>query len=94
MEPNPYCCEQVEIPTIVVQNSQSNFLTLTDESPMDFIGFSKYLGASDGNFEVFELEHTKYYIKSCFLYECPFLLKPCLLKRNEDKVILVFDTYD
>ena len=61
---------------------------------MDFIGFSKYLGASDDNFETFELEPTKYYIESCFLYECPFLLKPCLLKRNENKVVLVFDTYD
>ena len=44
LEPNPYCCEQVEIPTIFVQNPPSEFLTLTDESPMDFIGFSKYLG--------------------------------------------------
>ena len=87
-------CEQVEIPSSHVQNPPGDFLTLTDESPMDFIGFSKYLGASDDNFEVFELEPTKYYIESCLLYECPFLLKPCLLKRNEDKVVLVFDTYD
>ena len=105
MEPNPYCCEQVEIPTIVVQNSQSNFLTLTDESPMDFIGFSKYLGASDHNFETIELEPTMCHIVSCFLKslliegscivnEFSLSLKPCLLRRNEDKVILVFDTYD
>ena len=94
LEPNSCCCEQVEIPTIVVQNSPSEFLTLTDESSMDFIGFSKYLEAIEDNFEVFELEPIKYYIESCFLYECSFLLKPCLLKRNEDKVILVFDTYD
>ena len=94
LEPNSCCCEQVEIPTIVVQNPPSDFLALTYASPMDFIGYSKYLGAGDGNFEVFKLEPTKYYNESCFLYECPFLLKPYLLKRNEDKVILVFDTYD
>ena len=94
LESNPYCCEQVQIPTIFVQNPQSEFLTLTDESQVDFIGFSKYLEAIEDNFEVFELESTKYYIESCFLYECPFLLKPCLLKRNEDKVILVFYTYE
>ena len=94
LESNPYCCEQLEIPTIDVQNPPSEFLTLTDESPMDFIGFSKYLGAIEDNFEVFELEPTKYYIESCFLCESSLLLKPCLLKRNEDKVVLVFDTYD
>ena len=58
------------------------------------LGFQNIWGAIEDNCETFELEPTKYYIESCFLYECPFLLKPCLLKRNEDKVILVFDTYD
>ena len=62
---------------------------------MDFIGFSKYLGANDANFETLELNPTKYYIESYFLlYECPLSLKPCLFRRNEDKVILVFYTYD
>ena len=105
LEFNPYCCEQVEIPTIIVQNPQSDFLTLTDESQVDFIGFSKYLGASDDNFETIELESTMCHIETCFLKslliegscivnEFPLPLKTCLLKRNEDKVILVFDTYD
>ena len=105
LEPNPYCCEQVEIPTIFVQNPPSEFLTLTDESPMDFIGFSKYLGASDDNFETIELEPTMCHIVTCFskslliegsciVNEIPLSLKTCLMKRNEDKVILVFDTYD
>ena len=82
-------------------------MTLTDESQVDFIGFSKYLGASDDNFETIELEPTMCHIETCFLkslliersckssvIEFPLSLKPCLLTRNEDKVILVFDTYD
>ena len=82
-------------------------MTLTDKSPMDFIGFSKYLGASDDNFETIELEPTMCHTETCFLKsllierscnscmsEFPMALKPCHLKRNEDKVILVFDTYD
>ena len=80
-------------------------MTLTDESPMDFIGFSKYFGAIEDNLETIELEPTMCHIETCFLKslliegtcimnEFPLSLKTCLLKRNEDKVILVFDTYD
>ena len=107
LEPNPYCCEQVEIPTIDVQNPPNEFLTLTNESSMDFIGFSKYLGASNYNCEAIELEPTMCHIETCFLKsllmersckscmnEFPVSLEPCLSRRNEDKVILVFDTYD
>ena len=105
LEPNSCYCEQVEIPTIFVQNPQSDFMTLTDESQVDFIGFSKYLGSSVENFETIELEPTMCHIVTCFLKslliegscivnEFSLPLKTCLLKRNEDKVILVFDTYD
>ena len=80
-------------------------MTLTDESQVDFIGFSKYLGASDDNFETIELEPTMCHIVTCFLKslliegscivnEFTLSLQSCLCKRNEDKVVLVFDTYD
>ena len=55
LESNPCFCEQVEIPTSHIQNPPRDFLTLTNESLIDFIGISKYLGAIEDNFEVFEL---------------------------------------
>ena len=74
---------------------------------MDFMGFSKYFRAIEDNCEAIELEPTNSYIETCFLkslliersckscvIEFPLSLNPCLLRRNEDKVILVFDTYD
>ena len=110
LESNPCLSEQetiVEIPAIYVQNLPCDVLTLTDESQMDFIGCSKYFGAIEDNFETTELKPTMCHIESCVLKslsiegscnscmnECPFLLKPCLLKRNEDKVVMIFDTYD
>ena len=105
LKPNSCYCEQEKIPTIFVQNPQSDFMTLTDKSQVDFIGVSKYFWANVENFETIELEPTMCHIVTCFLKsllierscivnEFPLPLKTCLLKRNEDKVILVFDTYD
>ena len=50
-ELNSYCYEQVEILTINVQNSPTDLLTLTNESQVDFIGFSKYFVAIEDNLE-------------------------------------------
>ena len=107
LEPNSCYCEQEKIPTIFVQNPQSDFMTLTYECQVDFIGFSKYLGASAKNFETIESEPNMCHIVTCFLKslliekscksfvnEFPLSLKPRLLRRNEDKVVLIFDTYD
>ena len=110
LEPNACCLGQKnieEIPIIYDLDPPSDILTLTDESQVDFIGFSKYFGAIEDNCEEIELEPTMCYIETCFskslliersckscVNEFPLSLEPCLLRRNKDKVILVFDTYD
>ena len=68
------------------------------------LGFQNIWGRV-ANFETIELEPTMCHIEtrflkslliegSCIVNEFSLSLKTCLLKRNEDKVILVFDTYD
>ena len=81
-------------------------LTLTDESQVDFMGFSKYLGGMDSYCEIIKLKSPIVLINLCIakplvidevhtcLHELSCLLKSYCNKRNEDKIIVVFDTYD
>ena len=81
-------------------------MTLTDESQVDFMGFSKYLGGMDSYCDIIKLEPSIVLINLCIpkplvidvvhtcLNEHSCLLQSFCNKRNEDKLILIFDTYD
>ena len=81
-------------------------LPLTDECQVDFIGFSKYLGGMDSYCDIIKLEPSIVLINLCIskplvidvvhtcLNEHSCLLQSFCNKRNEDKLIVIFDTYD
>ena len=81
-------------------------LTLTDESQVDFMGFSKYLGGMDSYCEIIKSESPIVLINLCIskplvidevhtcLNEHSCLLQSFCNKRNEDKIIVIFDTFN
>ena len=106
LEPNACCLEQEnieEIPIIYDLDPPGDILTFTDESQVDFMGFSNYLGALANNCEKVKLEPLISLSKLCIVlieevHMSCFHELSCLnyfcLKRNEDKIIMIFDTYD
>jgi len=103
VEPNS-CHFDVEIdldvPRVVVHDSPIEVLTLTDESQVDFVGCFIFLKVHNDvinlnlvnscTLKLFTIEEVQV-IK---LNDHLLCLKPCCLKRNEKKVIMVFDTFD
>ena len=90
----------MDVPSVVVHDSPIEVLTLTDESQVDFVGCSIFLKVHN---DVLNLNSVNSYTLKLFtieevqvikLNDHLLYLKPCCLKRNEDKVIMVFNTFD
>ena len=92
----------VSVPVATLDDSPINVMTLTDESQIDFIGCSLFLERNTSNCLY---EHILIPLKS--VITCSLKLSMIekaqvislidhlyCLKRNEDEVIMVFDTYD
>ena len=96
--------DEIEIPTLSIQTPHISCEAPTYGSSVDFIGFSRYFRAPEVNLGANALkgQFLRTSLKSSWneipskssRKRGPRPLAPCQIKRNEDKVVYVFDTYD